>query len=233
MDIKLITCISLDYDTKLIPHFISHYSKLNISSYHFILHKKDKFNITDFLIYFSKLPPYTITFEQWVGEFNAVDKIEKFNSIIESSQQSHILLSDVDEFQNHKSNITADYIWGNLIDREPIGTLVKEVDSSDLSDQFPIKSLRSNWGNTLKVCVFPSTERLITSHKVNTSYNDQDTIDIDHYRWTNTRYDKAIERYTVYSKLNENKSKLFSNGAHLATADSLNIINILRKKTFI
>ena len=233
MNIKLISCISLDYDLKLIPHFLSHYSKLNISNFHFILHKKENFNVVDFLYYFSKLPPFKVTFQQWVGEFNAVDKIEKYNSIIESTDESHILLADVDEFQNHKHIITEDYVWGHLVDREPQDKLVKEVDSSDLSKQFPIKSLRSNWVDNIKICVFPSSEKLVTSHHTTTSYRGEDTIPVDHYRWTDTRYEKASERYAVYSKLNKNKSKLFSNGAHLATADSLNIINMLKKKTFI
>lgn len=231
MNIKMISCISLDYDLDLIFHFVRHYSKLNISSFHFILHKRENFDIEDYKKYFTYLPSSSLTLQAWCGIFNAPDKIERFNSIIENSEESHILLSDVDEFQNHKQLIEQDYIWGRLVDREPKGKLVKKVDSSNISEQFPIKSFKSNWKDNLKVCVFPASEKLVNSHYVTSPYKNQQTIDIDHYRWTDTRYEKSKERYFTYIEINENKSKTFPNGARLATRDSLNVIKMLKKKT--
>lgn len=229
MKIKLICCIGLDYDLELIPHFTKHYCKYNINSYHFILHKMSKFYVVDYLKYFKELHPSKITFEEWVGEFNAIDKIDKFNKIIEKTKESHILLTDVDEFQNHKKIIKENYIWGDLVDRETEDGFVKEINSDNIQKQFPIKSKKSDWNNTIKPCVFPSIERLKTSHYITTSYNGEPTIDVDHYRWTNTRLEKSKNRYDIYTKLNK-EGKTFKGGGRLDTHDSLRIINQLKPK---
>jgi len=230
MKIKLICCIGLDYDLELIPHFTKHYSKYNINSYHFILNKSNEFIITDYLKYFNNLHPTEITFEKWVGEFNAIDKIDKFNKIIEKTKESHILLTDVDEFQNHKKIIKENYIWGDLVDRETEDGFVKEINSDNIQKQFPIKSKKSDWNNTIKPCVFPSIERLKTSHYITTSYNGEPTIDVDHYRWTNTRLTKSKNRYDIYTRLNK-EGKTFNGGGILDTHDSLKIINQLKPKS--
>ena len=78
--------------------------------------------------------------------------------------ESHILLTDIDEFQNHVVPIQDDFIWGDLVDREPEGSKVKEVTAENIALQFPIKSKISKWNNTIKPCLFPSTERLLSSH---------------------------------------------------------------------
>ena len=230
MKIKLICCIGLDYDLNLIPHFTKHYSQYNINSYHFILHKKSEFDVTNYLEYFSNLHPTEIIFEKWVGEFNAIDKIDKFNKIIEKTKESHILLTDVDEFQNHKKIIKENYIWGDLVDRETEDGFVKEINSDNIQKQFPIKSKKSDWNNTIKPCVFPSIERLKTSHYITTSYNGEPTIDVDHYRWTNTRLEKSKNRYDIYKRLNK-EGKTFKGGGILDTHDSLKIINQLKPKS--
>jgi hypothetical protein len=230
MKIKLICCVGLDYDLDLIPHFTKHYSQYNINSYHFILNKSNEFDITDYLEYFSNLHPTEIVFEKWAGEFNAIDKIDKFNNIIEDSKEYHILLTDVDEFQNHKDDIVDDYVWGNLIDRESEDGLVKQVTSVDINQQFPIKSQKSEWKNTIKPCVFPSTERLKSSHYITTNYSEEKTIDVNHYRWTNTRLEKSKNRYDIHNRLNK-EGKTFKSGAILDTYDSLKIINQLKPKS--
>jgi hypothetical protein len=227
-EIKLICCISLDYDLDLIPHFCNHYSQYDINSYHFILNKKNSFHIVDYLEYFTKLHPTEINFELWVGEFNAIDKIDKFNKIIQSSKESHILLTDVDEFQNH-DEIKQNYIWGDLVDREPKNSDIKKITSEDIKFQFPIKSKISGWKNTIKPCVFPSTERLKTSHYITTEYKGEPLIQVDHYRWTNTRLIKSKNRYDVYTKLNI-EGKKFKSGYGLDTTESKFIIKRLTPK---
>lgn len=229
MTIKLICCIGLDYDLTLIPHFCKHYSQYNINSYHFILNKKNNFHIVDYLEYFTELHPTETIFESWVGEFNAIDKIHKFNKIIESSIESHILLTDVDEFQNH-DKIKEDYIWGDLVDREPENSYVKKITSEDIKSQFPIKSKISGWKNTIKPCVFPSTERLKTSHYITSEYKGESLIEIDHYRWTDMRFIKSQRRYDIHNRLNS-EGKTFENGYGLDTNDSKYIIQRLTPKS--
>lgn len=230
MKIKLICCIGLDYDWHLIPHLTKHYSQYNINSYHFILNKSNEFDITDYLEYFNNIHTDEIVFEKWTGQFNAIDKIDKFNNIIKDSKESHILLTDVDEFQNHKGDIVDDYVWGNLIDREAKDGLVRTVSSTPIDKQFPIKSKKSGWINTIKPCIFPSTERLKTSHYITTKYSGEKTIDVDHYRWTSTRLEKSKNRYNVYKQLNK-EGKTFEGGGMLDTYDSLKIINQLKPKS--
>lgn len=230
--IKLLTCIGLKYDTELIDHFCNHYSKFDIHSYHIILHNDVDFNLADYFKHFLKLKPRSIIFESWVGEFNCIDKIDKFNKIIKETEESHILLTDVDEFQNHTFPVEFDYIWGDLTDREPVGSKTKKVTSDDITVQFPIKTKVSGWNNTVKPCIFPSTERLISSHFISKNYDNQDLIEIDHYRWTDSRLLKSKERYKIHSRLNRNNIT-FPGGYPVDTRDSENVISRLKNKTLI
>ena len=230
MDIKLICCIGLDYDLNLVPHFVNHYSRYNIDSFHFILNKKNKFNTTDYLKYFTDLDSIRVKFEDWVGEFNSIDKIYKFNNIIENSTESHILLADVDEFQNHPGKINKDYVWGNLVDRVNKYSLSKKVTKKELDKQFPSKTKISNWTNTIKPCVFPSSERLLTSHLITKQYNNESTIEVNHYRWTDTRLRKAEDRHRIYKKLNED-GKRWPPGQKINAEESLHVISKLKPKS--
>ena len=238
MKIKLICCVGLDYDTELIPHFCKHYSKYNIYSFHFILNKLKDFEIKDYLEHFSNLPitlPFIgakLNFEKWVGEFNAIDKIDKFNHIIKHSNESHILLSDIDEFQQHTKSIKSNYVWGNLLDRESSDSPFKKVTSENIEVQFPITSNKSNWKNTIKPCVFPKSELLKTSHFITTPYKNEPLIDVHHYRWTNTRLQKSKDRYRIYTKLNKD-GKRWPNGYKLATNESNNIVHQTKEKGLI
>ena len=232
MNIKLLCCISLDYDIDLVYHFCKHYSKYNIDKFHFILHSKNFFEILDYKHFFYALDSDKITLDKWIGEFNAIDKIEKFNKIIENTKESHILLADVDEFQNHNLPIDQDYVWGSLVDREPKNTKVKKVTLENIETQFPIQSLVSGWKNNIKPCIFPSFERLSSSHYIKKIYNNEKTIQVDHYRWTDTRLEKSIERFDIYNKLN-NLNKRFSSGYKLDTFDSKSIVNRLKKKSLL
>jgi len=231
MTIKLLSCISLKYDTSLIPHFCNHYCKYNIDHFHFILHNDKKFKIYDFLHYFSPITKLKITFTQWVGEFNAIDKILKFNEIIDKSKQTHILLSDIDEFQQHKTSINTPYVWGALFDRFPKDNQIKKVTNKNLEQQFPIIGPPS-WENNIKPCVFPKTDKLLSSHHITCPYSNESTIRVDHYRWTDTRLDKSKERLNIYTRLNRMK-KTFPMGNPLVLNDSINIIKKIETKNTI
>ena len=45
--ITLTSCISVDYDLPFLPHFINHYSKLEIDTYLLIFHSKNEFNFSE------------------------------------------------------------------------------------------------------------------------------------------------------------------------------------------
>ena len=231
MKIKLICCIGLDYDTKLIEHFCKHYSQYNIHSFHFILNKKENFKTNDYLDYFLDADPFNITFEKWIGDFNDIDKIDKFNRIIKYSVESHILLSDIDEFQQHIKPIESDYIWGKLIDREPISGKTKIVTKFPIEEQFPIQSNISNWKYPIKPCVFPSSERLENSHHLKDESNiNENKIQIYHYRWTSTRLKKSKDRHKIFTEV-KNSNKRFDSGHRQSLGDSKKLIGYLKDKT--
>tara|TARA_B100000497_G_scaffold127738_1_gene170672 strand:+ start:461 stop:1165 length:705 start_codon:yes stop_codon:yes gene_type:complete len=230
--IKLITCVSIKYDIDLIYHFCKHYSKFNIDSHHFILHNDADFELTEYLELFLLIKSSELTFEKWVGEFNCIEKIGKFNKIITNSKESHILLTDIDEFQNHVIPIQGDYIWGDLVDREPEGMKVKKVTAESIALQFPIKSKISKWNNSIKPCLFPSTERLLSSHFITKQYNNENTIEVDHYRWTNTRLLKSRERYNIHARLNK-ENITFPGGFPVDAKESRRVVSRLETKTAI
>tara|TARA_B100001564_G_scaffold307084_1_gene276815 strand:+ start:187 stop:906 length:720 start_codon:yes stop_codon:yes gene_type:complete len=237
MKIKLICCIGLDYDTELISHFCKHYSKYNIYSFHFILNKANDFEIKDYSEHFSNLPttlPFIgakLNFEKWIGNFNDIDKIDKFNDIIKHSNESHILLSDIDEFQQHTKSITSNYVWGKLIDREPINGKTKKVTEQSIEEQFPIQSNRSNWKYPIKPCIFPSSERLANSHHLKDESNiTENKIKIYHYRWTSTRLKKSKDRYNIFTEV-RNSNKRFNSGHKQSLGDSKKLIGYLKDNT--
>lgn len=209
--ITLISCIGLDYDSQLLPHFIRHYSKLDIDHFHFILHSKSEF---DTAAYENMLP--NLTLEKWVGNFDGVTKTVKLNKVIESVNTEYVMMADVDEFQIWETSVKEylkvnEFRWGLLRDRESVDKKLVKVTNEDLHKQFPLITNRTTWSNLYKPCVFSSTDRLISPHHVMFAKNDfRDIIPIDHYRWIDGRMKKTKERKEHYSKLNQSGYNLES-----------------------
>ena len=206
MRIKLISCISLDYDEVLLPHFMDHYSKLDIDSFHLILHSNKDFDLKKY-----NYLNVNLKLDKWVGIFDGVTKTNKFNNIIKESKEEYILLADVDEFQIWNINLKEAIkkykaVWGTLRDRESKDKELIEVTSEELNKQFPLITKRTNWGSLDKPCLFPSSDYLLGPHNLKTYTNPhKDLIDIDHYRWIKGRVEKMIERKYNYRQLNKNK----------------------------
>ena len=137
------------------------------------------------------------------------------------------MLADIDEFQQHTKPIQSNYIWGKLIDREPINGKTKKVTEQSIEEQFPIESNRSDWKYPIKPCLFPSSKRLANSHHLKEVNDENPTIKIYHYRWTNTRLQKSKDRYDVFTKV-QNSNKRFDSGHRQGIGDSKKLISYLK-----
>lgn len=229
--IKLISCIGIDYDIQLLPHFIKHYSKLDIDTFHFILHSNFEFDINEF-----RNTDINLKLEKWVGEFDGVTKTNKLNKIIEQSEESHILLADVDEFQIWETPLKdSNVVWGRLRDRESKDRTLAEVTEENLLVQFPLITDRTKWTDLDKPCLFPSSDRLLTPHHLRDNYNTKENlIDIDHFRWIKGRIEKSKERKEIYRKLNEQGIKLEGNiWKKIPNWESNVIIGMYKDKTLL
>ena len=230
--IKLISCIGIDYDLQLLPHFIKHYSKLDIDTFHFIIHSNSQFDVNEF-----RDSTLNLRLEKWVGTFDGVTKTNKLNKIIEKTEEPYIVLADVDEFQIWDRPLSSynRTVWGILEDRESEDNTLKPVTAENIEKQFPLKTQRTRW-EPEKPCLFPSTDRLLSPHHLrdNKYIKDSTNIKINHYRWISGRVEKSIERDRVYSELNEKGVKLESGiWNKIPNWESQHIINQYRDKTLL
>lgn len=230
--IKLISCIGLDFDSQLLPHFIEHYRKLDIDSFHLILHSKNDFDIDQY-----KTLTNNLILDKWVGVFDGVTKTNKLNVIIRDTTESHILMADVDEFQIWDNSLKSNdgVVWGILQDRESTNKKLNEVTTENLEDQFPLETQRTKW-DPKKPCLFPSTDKLLSPHHLrDNQYKDEYLIiKVNHYRWIKGRLEKSKERDKVYNELNK-KGVKFESGiwGEIPNWESQDIINQYKDKTII
>jgi hypothetical protein len=218
----LITCVSIDFDLDYLPHFVRHYSKLDIDEYRFILHSKEEIVQDVFLRLFENLfndvkAEYALEF--WSGVFKYYDKVDRLNNLIEQQEETYYVLADVDEFQiwpdSIKNSVISnkeEVVWGTLRDREAPEGINTYIDSNiDIDKQFPIISNRSNWKPTLgiKPTAFNSSYTLEGCHdivdvnKFNAIEEGAAVIQVDHYRWNDKRLDKMMERHENYKSYNK------------------------------
>jgi hypothetical protein len=227
--IKLISCVGIDYDLQLLPHFLKHYSKLDIEIFHLIIHSNSDFDIDKFAN-----PKLNLKLEKWVGKFDGVTKTNKLNQIIEQTEQPLILMADVDEFQIWDRPLEG-YVWGRLRDREAPGEELIEISDKNIEEQFPLITKRTLWADLDKPCLFPSTDRLLSPHHLRDNKNTRtNLIDIDHYRWAKGRIEKSIERRETYNKLNKQGVRLEANiWKNIPNWESDIIISMYRKKSLL
>jgi hypothetical protein len=238
--IKLISCIGIDYDLPLLPHFIKHYSKLDIDVFHFILHSKhySKLSKENFDMEQLSSIPQKLKIEKWIGVFDGVTKTNKLNKIIENTKESYIVMADVDEFQRWDQPLKSynRTVWGILQDRESVERTLNPVDPGEsLEIQYPVKTKRTVW-DPEKPCLFPSTDRLLSPHHLrdNKYIKDESNISVDHYRWVSGRVEKSKERKKVYDELKK-KCVMLESGiwGQIPNWESQNIINQFREKTLL
>lgn len=227
--IKLISCIGIDYDLKLLPHFLKHYSKLDIEIFHLIIHSNSDFNIDELYN-----PEYNLRLVKWVGQFDGVTKTNLLNKIIEQTEQPLILMADVDEFQVWDRPLEG-CVWGTLRDREAPGEQLIEVTEEKIEDQFPLITNRTLWSDLDKPCLFPSTDRLLSPHHLRDNKNPRtNLIDVDHYRWIKGRIEKSKERKEIYTKLNkEGRRTEIKKWKIIPNWESDIIISMYRKKSLL
>lgn len=223
--ITLTSCISVDYDLDFVPHFIEHYSNLDIDRFKLILHSNREFNILDHFHLFKPVHK-KVELIKWVGGFNAQDKVDKLNEL---QTEGHIITTDVDEFQVWKNPIkqSTGVIWGKLRDREPTVNNLPEITTDNIYQQFPLVTKKSNWGRGLfKPCLYPHTLKLLSPHHLQDNEPDEaNYIDIDHFRWAQGRLEKSIERLENYKTLNNQGRRMYKYYHRFPTTDLQNVID--------
>ena len=228
MAITLTSCISVDYDLPFLPHFVNHYSKLEIDTFLLIFHSKNEFDFPKIHNILKPLGLRTIC-TSWIGNFDAATKIKKLNELQSSG---YILTTDVDEFQIYDKPLSEvikekEIIWGKLRDREPKVNNLPKINEDDIQSQFPLITKKSNWGRGLfKPCLYPSNYKLLSPHHLtNSEPNQDDVIDIDHFRWVEGRLEKSIERLKNYNKLNDEGVTWYKYYNRFPTIDLQNVID--------
>lgn len=202
--ITLTSCISVDYDLPLLPHFVKHYSKLDIDRYKFIFHSKYKFYVSKFNHILKPIKDKVEIFT-WIGEFSCDQKMDKLNQL---QTEGLILTADVDEYQIWDRPLEG-IVWGKLRDRESLDSSLSYISDKELEEQFPIISDKSKWGrNLMKPCLFPYDIKFTSPHHLENIEPSDDYIDVDHYRWVSGRLEKSIERVETYRKINKQGKKL-------------------------
>ena len=237
--IKLISCISLDYDLQLLPHFLKHYSELDIDVFHLILHSNQYSNFDSEKLYNDYLSkvPQKLMLENWSGVFDGITKTNKLNRIIQSSKESHIIMADVDEFQEWKAPLkeSGDLVWGILRDRESTDMKLNPVTEDSIFDQFPLITKKTWWPNLYKPCLFPSSDLLKDPHRLKININpERGIINIDHFRWIEGRLEKMIERKSNYETL-RNQGARFDDSplGRLPVKDSRIVVGMYQNKTLL
>tara|TARA_E500000318_G_scaffold112057_1_gene133750 strand:+ start:5993 stop:6709 length:717 start_codon:yes stop_codon:yes gene_type:complete len=214
MNLNLLNVTSTEYDYDLVEHFVKHYSRFDIDNWYVILHRSTDREPHEARAFFRSLKP-NIRFIEWHDTFLSSEKIKLFNSII-SSFDGYVLLSDIDELQQWKQEpkdvlLKQPVVGGNLIDRLPLNSLTKKVDTKvDIFEQFPVKSEISKNISRLyshKACAFHKSYKLVNSHDLTlygdpVMYMDDPMIDIAHFRFTDKRLEKTQKRFKEYKKAN-------------------------------
>lgn len=220
MKLNLLNVTSTEFDADLVPHFVRHYMQYDIDEWHVILHRNCDVEPHNARKFYRNVNP-AIKFYEWNDMFLSTEKIKKFNSII-SGLEGYVLLADVDELQiwtqEPKDILKRKPVVGGVLkDRLPMGSLTKKVEwNPSLFEQYPISSTISKEAfqmYTHKPCAFHSTYRLVNSHDLTlyeepVYYMDNNMIDIAHFRWTDTREEKAEKRFVDYKKANEEGAAL-------------------------
>ena len=213
MKLNLLNVVSTEYDLDLISHFEEYYSKYDIDEWHIILHGKNKEHIKKGYEKFNK----EVNFYTWEDTFLSSVKIGKFNKIL-SSLEGNILLADIDEFHEFdkepKGLLENDEIIVTILkDRFDKNFQVKKiVEDVNIFLQYPIENDFSfeNFGSwNFKPALFNSKYRLLNSHQLClgnhlVNYTNRPKINTAHFKWTDTRKNKSIERYTQYLNASQN-----------------------------
>lgn len=156
-NVYLATCFSLDFDICLLDHFISYYKSLGIKKENFLLVLncfKGYDNLDKGLRILKRhgIFPGDI----WCQEYESHEKWSRVHRLISkyANSESWIIHPDADEFFQFPyslsqvlpalDNAGINAVQGFLIDRLSKNGKIKDVDSSNISDQFPVKANLAN-----------------------------------------------------------------------------------------
>lgn len=157
MKIYLISCLGLDFDIDLLPHFIEHYLKLGIQKENFLL-------VLNYFKYPQKLHSAQRTLSHygikplkiWRGEYDSKQKWKYINELLCKyvNEKDWAIHPDFDEFHEYPDsirNVIEDFeinkinaIQGFLIDRISIDKKIKKITDEPIFSQFPIKTSLHN-----------------------------------------------------------------------------------------
>jgi len=154
-EIKLITCAGVEYDLALLPHFITYYKGLGISTQHMhIILQAAEANSPEMEKALAVLKQFEITpAEVWIAPYTSATMWEKRREIQQrvAKKEDWVISADVDEFHEFPDELKVflDYcnkkgincVQGVFIDRlTPDGTLAPIKESPPLWEQFPVQA---------------------------------------------------------------------------------------------
>ena len=154
-EIRLITCVGVEHDLALLPHFLAYYKDLGVpaNNMHVVLQAPED-NIPEMEEAVKLLDEYNIRpHEKWIAPYTSKSMWEKRRETQRAvaSADDWIISADVDEFHEFPVGLKAflDYcdqknarcVQGVFIDRlAPEGKLTSVNDKSAIWDQFPIEA---------------------------------------------------------------------------------------------
>ena len=215
---ETVTCLSLEYDLDILPHFLRHYGRGEVAIMNFILQSRhddrQRFDQVEQLIR-DELKGRTGRLDHWQGEFADKEKTRRMNAL--RNPDVWTMFPDSDEFYDFEHDpaelldlqavtdpdFPASVIFGYLSDRLASRARVPaEVRPSPAIDkQFPYElPMRcTSPGIEHKVCALKGSYRFTNPH---VSFIGPDTYrreggefaKINHYRWTTQRIAKLKER---------------------------------------
>lgn len=252
MNIYLRSCIGVEHDLQLIPHFIDYYKNLGVTDFLLTLSSptSDHKNLT---IAKSILSDNNINpIFTWIGKYKENRRKKYLRTMVKDLKPNNwIVTADCDEFQEYPTNLidfTKDLdenklTWtrGYLIDRLALnGVIPKSILNNDsLFNQFPLRCNLHNFRDEPKSGYHINGQKFMPKvplHKQHILLGDGnhfaiqkkwDTlydhfIRINHFKWFGSAFDKVIDM----SKSLHQKSAYTNLINHLSDNGKFDIKNI-------
>ena len=154
-DIRLITCVGVEHDLALLPHFIDYYQGLGISSdkMHIVLQASEE-NTRDMEKAQDVLDDFGIKAQEiWIAAYTSDSMWEKRREIqkLVAKPMDWVISADVDEFHEFPTNVSdflnycegkgVNCVQGVFIDRlAPNGQLNSVEAAPSIWEQFPVEA---------------------------------------------------------------------------------------------
>jgi len=213
---RVVTCVGVDFDLALLPHFIKHYAHRGADVFHVILNTNvaagHRIEVAKQMLSASGVD---FTTRDWYGEFNAGRKRQLMSVmlLVNGNPGDVFVTVDVDEFmavRNIAKAYEAPVVYGRLIDRfaaEP-GRLAAVLPDVDIFKQFPVT--RHNFSarvcgmqQPFKACIqgyapYGGIHQYKGYGYKRWCKNGNTPIRLHHFKWTEGRIEKSTRRKEMH-----------------------------------